>query len=1254
MTAVRLIAYTPNGASLGPLPQSESHQAQFVLNDVGALTISYPPTAARADLLAQAPLEVAAEVSWDGGLTWSEPRNARFLYLREGRDPIKTEDAFAIEAPSYIKRLEKALVGTANLTVESGKREFVTATPGAILTALWDEAQGRGALSGMTRTWNATQDSAGAPWPESFSITYDPGGNLLAVLATMAESGWVDFATQGRSVQVYVAEHASGLAADRTTGALPVTLRFGRDLTEAPFRRTWEGLADTALVLGDNGAKVTRVNPAALKPWGVQETFVTASGVEDAGTLSTLGDAALTYTEQARAEHTFGLGFGATPHLPFRDYQPGEWIQAATSGTVAPARMRVRSLTLTRDADGSTGGNVVLNDRFLEADVLQNRRVQRILAGATQSGTGGTPSPIGPDILAPGKATGLGASSAAYVTPDGRVMSQITLNWNDTTTNADGTPTGDVAGYQVNRRIPGATDWSVVAETAASAWFDSPYDPGVTWEFQVRAFDTQRNMGAWSDTATTTTAADLTPPPKPSAPTGTTRLGTARISWDGLTATGTSMAGTVYDFRFVAVHVSQVNNFTPDASTRVDELSAPGYVVAGPLNYQATYYARLVAYDSSGNASVASDQVTLVVAPLVDVSNFPDTAMEQLYARTGKFLDLTADNFSANLIEGAWVKAGTVTADRLTIGAQGGQNVAANGYMEDLNDAGTYPRDWSLVYQNGGAATLGVETALPLSGRRSFKFTAIPTDCGASWINVYPTPGYLSVVAGQKWYLRGVFKASRALTQADRYGIRFQTSKAPSDPGGIFDSNVVWQGVNGGTATGSTVTLEGTFTVPADHTRLRAGFYVNGDSSGVYDLIVDSIEMWPAATDSQITEVGAGKIKTGVLQATERIVAGALTGARAELNGVGFQAFRPDGVKMFEVQANSGDTYVGDSAGAHLRLGAYTTNWGVGSGINQGVIQFRRPGYRDGAIYSNYFQDDADQNTYGQGRYWSALRIHSPGDPGSGAAPAYLDLRSSELGVSRFHLEASQAHFTANTFIMGGPANTVDFRLGGQATGWTFTDFSATSRLNIYNDVGAVRLRSSNTNGTVAQRLTLNASDVHFQTGADNSYVNANGGVAGYRHLGQNVGIGFQRGRIVVATWMHDIHAGIEASSFQVNSDPRLKDNAERVSGALSVVRSVPAYDYDMKGILPRKSTRAMERRQAKAAERGEPLEVAAERARGLMADEVRALLPDAVHENEDGFLSISLYDLTATLWAAVRELDARVDTLGGPPPTRK
>lgn len=1243
---VRVRAYDPNGDTVGILPTPTGISAQFALNDVGALSMDYPLAGPRSSLLGR-PLELAVEVTWDGGQTWNEPPSGRFQYLRDEGDGTKPQEGFKVAALGYVKRLEKALVGSAGVDAE-GRVAYVQQTPGAILADLWDRAVSRGVLVGMTRTWTATQDSNGTPWPELQSIAYDPGANLLAVITAMAEQGWLDFRTTGRSVQVYVADTQGGMGQDQTLGALPVTLRYGRDLTEAPFRRTWEALSDTVLVQGDGGKFVTRTNPAAITPWGRQESYATASGVTDDGTLNAIGDAALTFTEKERVEHTLGLEFATTPHLPFRDYLPGHWVYAAVDSTVAPVRMRLRAVTITRDEAGNIGGNVTLNDKFLEADILQNRRITKLTAGAVQAGTGGAPSGAGNDILAPAKPTGLATASAAYVEADGRVRAQISVNWNDVTTNADGSPATDVSHYEVWARVPGRGDWYEVAQTTVSEWFNSPYEPGVTWEFRVRAVDTVYNRGAFSDTATVTTQADMTPPPTPSTPTGTTRLGTARITWDGLTATGSDMGATVPDFRYVDVHVSQVNGFTPSAATRVGELSAPGYVVAGPLNYQATYYARLVAYDSSGNASGPSGQVELVVAPLVDVSNFPDDAMEVLYARTAHFIDVTADMILANAVKTMHIEAGAVTTEKLTVGSRA-QTILRNSFMEEA-DALDKPLHWGVIWGWDNANATG-ELSAPITGTRSLRINCTTTGGG---IIVGDNAVHFPVVAGQKFYARATVRAVSATTRDVRLsGRSYNSGAGAGNPYSIFDANqsTTLLDVNGSAtwAAGETRVLEGTWTIPANHTLGNVGIDL-GDGNVGDAFIIDSIECWNAVTDSQVTEVSAGKIVTGVIQATQRIVAGSLTGARAELNGVGFQAYNPSGVKMFEVQANSGDTYVGDSAGIHMMLGAYA-NWWNGN-VSSAMLKFRNPGWGEGQLFAQYWTD--------AGRSYGALRLQSPyqGDPFAQAA--YLDLRNRDDGYSSFYLRASEGNMTADTFIMGSGATTVDFRVFG-GPGFTFSDYSMTSRLNLYPNLGYFLVRPIDVNGNAIQLRLQGNPVVLSASGVDMEFSQAATSNPIMRHYGRNMGLSIGSGRFRVVTYNDDVWQAISASEFNVGSDRRLKSNLAPAEGALEALQAVPVYDYDMKGALPRKSlpepATARVRRQEGGLEDGQVDDqrvVKAERARGVMADDLQKVLPDAVNEDEDGRLTVNLYHLLATTVAGLQELAAEVATLKAAQSPRK
>lgn len=707
----RLVAYLPNGASQGALPTPRDWSSSHPLNDLGALTLAYDPQAARAALLGQ-PLEVAVEVSTDNGNTWTEPPNARFLYLRDGRDPVK-DDAYSIECPAYARRLDKAVVGFAGLNAD-GQRPYDAQAPGAILHDLLTTAQGRGALTGITWSFTATADSAGDAWATAQTVSYDPGATILEVLTGFADLGLVDWRFQGRTLQVYLPGGATPggstrpMSYDRTVGANPVTIRAGRDLVEAPFRRTWEGLADVALVQGDGATTMERSNAAAVKPWGRQETFVPASGIADAGTLTIVGDQSLRLTADARIEHTAGLALEAATHLPLVDYQPGHWVLRAPDGNV-PEAVRVRQVTITRDEAGTVGGNVVLNDRFTEADVTTRRMIQALSTG-TVGGQPSPPNPLGPDILAPAQATGLVASSLAYL--DGAVpRAQVSLDWADVTTNADGSAASDVARYQVDYRQGTTGPFLRLTETQAGAssltW--SPFPVDTVFQFRVRAVDTAGNEGAWSATAQVTTGVDATPPATTAAPGVTSRLGVATVTWSGLNSVGGAMDA---DLAFVEVHASTVNNFTATAATLQGTMAKGERLLVGPLAYATTHYFRLVSVDLAGNKGSASAQTAHLVASLVDVSNFPDDAMDTLYARTAAFIEVTADMMQANSVRAMALDVGSVTVQKLAVGM--GANIIADPGFESATASDLGPH----LTVGGRVTAAGSTTGNARSGAR--------------------------------------------------------------------------------------------------------------------------------------------------------------------------------------------------------------------------------------------------------------------------------------------------------------------------------------------------------------------------------------------------------------------------------------------------------------------------------------------------------------------------------------------------------
>lgn len=620
---MRLRVYASNGEDLGPLPAPQGTSVAYPLNDVGSLTLSYSVRAPRSDLLGQ-PCEIAVEVSPNSGLTWIEPPDSRFVYIADGMDPRSLTPSYDVEARSLVWVLSKAIVLPNNLVDAEGKRSFRAVTPGVILKTLFNEAQERGAMEGILHgSFNTGSDSSGEPWFNTHNISYEPGIDYLAVLRDLAEQGFIDFRMQGHSLEIY--NPSSVMARDRTVGSGQVVFLPGRDITEAPFRRTWENLASFAYYAGDQRS-IGVTNPAAITPWGRWERFISDSSTSDIGTMIYLTQAELALSDRERTEYTRGLDFTRAFSRPFWDYRVGDYVWTTVDG-VSQDRMRIRQLTLTSSEQGVVAGNVVLNDRFLEADVRQQRRINRITHGASSgAGDGSTPGDpaAGPGAtkMPPARVSGLVGSTNAYLGPGGFPQAQVTLSWAAVTTNSDGTALDDLDHYEVFQR-PSPSDILTrqqVATTTETTHSMSPYITGSNWLFSVRAVDTAGNRGLLSTEILVPMARDAIPPQAPSSPAVSDYLGSLLVKWDGNPATG-QWPG---DFDHVEVHASTVNNFTPTAATQVNRMYGKGSVSLVDLAFGIPVYVKLVAVDTSDLKSAPSAQAFGTPHRLVGTDFDPD------------------------------------------------------------------------------------------------------------------------------------------------------------------------------------------------------------------------------------------------------------------------------------------------------------------------------------------------------------------------------------------------------------------------------------------------------------------------------------------------------------------------------------------------------------------------------------------------------------------------------------------------------
>lgn len=604
--AVRFVAYSPNGGELGVLPVASNYTVAYGQTERGALEFAYTKGAAGSEHLTD-DIEVAVQLSHNGS-AFSEPIDSRFLVLASETERL-TDQTCKYVGQSYAFRLSKAVVAR-NGTIKEGRRVFTTATPGKIVSDLFSEAQGRGALAGMTKTFSATADSNGQPWSTALNIEYDLGMDLLSIVQNLIDQGVVTMHFNGREMNLYDGDTGT----DRTTPARgEITLYSGRDIEEAPERTDKTRLADTAYVRGDDDKMVTVTAPGNEKPWGRWEVTINQGGVTNTDTLTYLGTSLLERVASGKREATRGIIFQDSSPRPMLDYFPGDWIYDSSGAGMD--RLRVYQVTLLNNGDGIVRGAIILNDRITEMEIALVRRVNGIVGGSTVGGgSGAVPNAPLPDLsdkTVPKAPASLSASTQAYFDTSGRPLANVTFQWAPVTQNTDNTAIVDLQGYEVSYQKVGGS-WISSGIIADATLFVAGLEQGVAYNWKVRALDANGHASTQTSGTAITTAKDTTPPPAPTAPILSSKLSVASVEWDG------KLASTVpADFSHLSVHRSITAGFTPSTANRVGTANASSRL-AFSQEYGVTWYYKFVAYDFSGNASTPSPETPCVVSPVAN------------------------------------------------------------------------------------------------------------------------------------------------------------------------------------------------------------------------------------------------------------------------------------------------------------------------------------------------------------------------------------------------------------------------------------------------------------------------------------------------------------------------------------------------------------------------------------------------------------------------------------------------------------
>lgn len=340
-----------------------------------------------------------------------------------------------------------------------------------------------------------------------------------------------------------------------------------------------------------------------------------------------------------------------------------------------------------RDADGNWTD---LTD-YIHWEEIQPAQITigdftRSLTNTGESVTARVSSFVQPDASIPAAPTWLTGSftTSNYIDGNGFSKGAITVVWS-TPINQDSSAISDGDHYEINYRIQGQTDWSVLnVAWGTNTLRVADLSVATNYEFRVRGIDKSNNLGTWSSTTTVLSSSDTIAPSTPAPPTVAASTIAVQITHQlGKASGGTfNLEG---DLAALEVHMSDLTGFTPSTSTYIGSLRANQGMMDGnipavgtfPVDETVAVYFKVIAVDTSGNKSAASTQAS-TSAVLVDSAHISELTVSKVAAGT----------ISSNWLLGANIQT-AASGQRVVINQNGIRSYDAGGNELVTIDAAT-------------------------------------------------------------------------------------------------------------------------------------------------------------------------------------------------------------------------------------------------------------------------------------------------------------------------------------------------------------------------------------------------------------------------------------------------------------------------------------------------------------------------------------------------------------------------------------
>ncbi|MBI5286287.1 MAG: PKD domain-containing protein [Deltaproteobacteria bacterium] len=181
-----------------------------------------------------------------------------------------------------------------------------------------------------------------------------------------------------------------------------------------------------------------------------------------------------------------------------------------------------------------------------------------------------------------------------FTMPDNIHAGQAILSWDPPTTNADGTPLTDLAGYKLYYgTAPGNYSQSIDVGNVTTYTINNLID-GFTYYFAVTSYDTSGNESSYSNEVNKTiSSSDTTPPQTSGVYASNITTTTATINWttDELSDTQVEYGTTISYGNFTTLNIQLVTSHSQALNV---------------LSPSTLYYYRVRSRDSSGNLTVST------------------------------------------------------------------------------------------------------------------------------------------------------------------------------------------------------------------------------------------------------------------------------------------------------------------------------------------------------------------------------------------------------------------------------------------------------------------------------------------------------------------------------------------------------------------------------------------------------------------------------------------------------------------------